>query len=120
MLTLKLKLYGKLYKDNLYQQLHILYEITNVTNNSVYAFVFLKKKSHCFIKAQAVSSDPPPLWGPQSEIMGSAVVSLLQRDPRKFEVVVGRLHGRQLPGTLRTYIWADVLFKAERQKMKEV
>lgn len=45
LLTLKLKLYGKLYKDNLYQQLHILYEITNVTNNSVYAFVFFKKKN---------------------------------------------------------------------------
>ncbi|CAG5136649.1 unnamed protein product [Candidula unifasciata] len=71
-------------------------------------------------KSHMVISEAPPLWGPQSDLMGSAVVSLLQRDPRKFEVVVGRLHGRQLPGSLRTYIWADVLFKAERQKMKEV
>ncbi|XP_035828352.1 uncharacterized protein LOC101850990 [Aplysia californica] len=67
-----------------------------------------------------VEGDPPPLWGPQSDKMGAAVASLLQRDPKKFEVVVGRLHGRQLPGTLRAYIWADVLFKGERKRMKEV
>ncbi|CAL1547704.1 unnamed protein product [Lymnaea stagnalis] len=67
-----------------------------------------------------VKTDPLPLWGPQSDTIGSAVVSLLLRDPRKFEVVAGRLHGRQLPGSLRSYLWADVLFKAERKKMKEV
>lgn len=67
-----------------------------------------------------VEGDPPPLWGSQSDTIGNAIVSLLQRDPRKFEVVAGRLHGRQLPGTLRSYMWADVLFKAERKKMKEV
>ncbi|KAK3710497.1 hypothetical protein RRG08_021313 [Elysia crispata] len=67
-----------------------------------------------------VVGDPPPLWGPQSDAIGAAVVALLQRDPRKFDIVVGRMHGRQLPGSLRAYIWADVLFKAERKKMKEV
>lgn len=67
-----------------------------------------------------VDGDPPPLWGPQSNAIGEAVVALLQRDPRKFDIVVGRMHGRQLPGSLRAYIWADVLFKAERKKMKEV
>ena len=67
-----------------------------------------------------VDGDPPPLWGPQSDAIGAAVVALLQRDPRKFDIVVGRMHGRQLPGSLRAYIWADVLFKAERKKMKEV
>ncbi|GFO41253.1 hypothetical protein PoB_006775800 [Plakobranchus ocellatus] len=67
-----------------------------------------------------VEGDPPPLWGPQSDAIGAAVVSLLQRDPRKFDIVVGKIHGRQLPGSLRAYIWADVLFKAERKKMKEV
>ncbi|RUS81425.1 hypothetical protein EGW08_010809 [Elysia chlorotica] len=67
-----------------------------------------------------VEGDPPPLWGPQSDAIGAAVVALLQRDPRKFDIVVGKMHGRQLPGSLRAYIWADVLFKAERKKMKEV
>ena len=67
-----------------------------------------------------VDGDPPPLWGPQSDKIGAAVATLLQQDPKKFEIVVGRLHGRQLPGTLRSYIWADVLFKGERKRMKEV
>lgn len=60
------------------------------------------------------------MWGHQSDCIGAAVVSLLQRDPRKFDHVAGRLHGRQLPGSLRAYMWADVLLKAERKRMKEV
>ncbi|KAK6967406.1 hypothetical protein BgiMline_027221 [Biomphalaria glabrata] len=71
-------------------------------------------------KVHTLEGDPPPLWGPQSDTIGAAVVSLLQRDPRRFEVVASHLHGRQLPGTLRAYMWADILFKAERKKMKEV
>ena len=67
-----------------------------------------------------VQGDPPPMWGPQSDAIGAAVVTLLQRDPRKFDQVAGRLHGRQLPGSLRAYMWADVLLKAERKRMKEV
>ncbi|KAK7088191.1 uncharacterized protein [Littorina saxatilis] len=67
-----------------------------------------------------VEGDPPPMWGHQSDAIGAAVVSLLQRDPRKFDQVAGRLHGRQLPGSLRSYIWADVLLKNERRRMKEV
>lgn len=67
-----------------------------------------------------VQEDPPPMWGHQSDAIGAAVVSLLMRDPRKFDHVAGGLHGRQLPGSLRAYMWADVLFKAERSRMKEV
>ncbi|XP_076453203.1 uncharacterized protein LOC143288510 isoform X2 [Babylonia areolata] len=67
-----------------------------------------------------VQGDPPPLWGHQSDCIGAGVVSLLQRDPRKFDHVAGRLHGRQLPGSLRAYMWADVLLKGERRRMKEV
>ncbi|KAL8583033.1 hypothetical protein ACOMHN_051197 [Nucella lapillus] len=67
-----------------------------------------------------VQGDPPPLWGNQSDCLGAGVVSLLQRDPRKFDLVAGRLHGRQLPGSLRSYMWADVLLKGERRRMKEV
>ncbi|KAH9512915.1 hypothetical protein Btru_036992 [Bulinus truncatus] len=72
------------------------------------------------VKARTEQIDPPPLWGPQSDTIGAAVVSLLQRDPRKFEVVANHLHGRQLPGSLRAYMWADILFKAERKKNREV
>ena len=67
-----------------------------------------------------VQGDPPPMWGPQSDAIGAAVVSLLQRDPRKFNHVAGRLHGRQLPGSLRAYMWADGLFRNERRRLKEV
>ncbi|PVD32717.1 hypothetical protein C0Q70_08162 [Pomacea canaliculata] len=67
-----------------------------------------------------LEGDPPPLWGHQSENIGAAVVALLQRDPKKFGHVVDSLHGRQLPGSLRAYIWADVLFKAKRRHAKEV
>ncbi|KAL5015854.1 hypothetical protein ScPMuIL_005443 [Solemya velum] len=67
-----------------------------------------------------VAGDPPPLWGPQSDIVGKSVLAILQRDSRKFEMVVGRLHGRQLPGSLRAYIWSEVLLKAERKKMNDI
>ncbi|XP_046568194.1 LOW QUALITY PROTEIN: uncharacterized protein LOC124276591 [Haliotis rubra] len=69
---------------------------------------------------QKVEGDPPPLWGVQSDGLGNSIVAILERDPRKFDHVAGRLHGRQLPGKLRSYMWADVLFKIERKKMKEV
>lgn len=69
---------------------------------------------------QGEQGDPPPMWGPQSDAIGASVVTLLQRDPRKFDHVAGRLHGRQLPGSLRAYIWADVLLKNERRQKKEV
>ena len=69
---------------------------------------------------QKPEGDPPPLWGPQSDEIGKSVLAILQRDPRKFDHVAGRLHGRQLPGSLRSYMWSDVLFKAERKRMKEV
>ncbi|XP_078336716.1 uncharacterized protein LOC111135431 isoform X1 [Crassostrea virginica] len=66
-----------------------------------------------------VEGDPPPLWGPQSDLIGRAVQAILQRDPRKFEYVAGKMHGRQLPGSLRTFMWSDVLFREERKKMPE-
>ena len=69
---------------------------------------------------QKVEGDPPPLWGPQSDEIGKSILAVLQKDPRKFDHVAGRLHGRQLPGSLRSYMWSDVLFKAERKRMKEV
>ena len=69
---------------------------------------------------QKVEGDPPPLWGPQSDNIGKAVMAILERDPRKFEHVAGRLHGRQLPGSLRSHIWAEILFKEERKRMPEV
>jgi len=71
-------------------------------------------------KVQKVEGDPPPLWGAQSDEIGKSILAVLQRDPRKFDHVAGRLHGRQLPGSLRSYIWSDVLFKKERSKLKEV
>ncbi|XP_069134826.1 uncharacterized protein [Argopecten irradians] len=68
---------------------------------------------------QKVEGDPPPLWGVQSDAIGLAVMAILERDPRKFDHVAGRMHGRQLPGTLRTHMWADVLFREERKRLSE-
>lgn len=70
--------------------------------------------------AQTVQGNPPPLWGPQSDEMGKSILAILQRDPHKFDHVAERLHGRQLPGSLRAYMWSDVLFKEERRRLKEV
>lgn len=67
------------------------------------------------------SSDAPTLfWGMQSNALGRSVLALLRRDPRRFSDVAARLHGRQLPGSLRTYIWLDVLLKKEREKVNDV
>ncbi|XP_060065450.1 uncharacterized protein LOC132545744 isoform X1 [Ylistrum balloti] len=68
---------------------------------------------------QKVEGDPPPLWGVQSDAIGQAVMAILERDPRKFDHVAGRMHGRQLPGTLRAHMWADVLFREERKRLSE-
>lgn len=72
------------------------------------------------MQLQSVEGDPPPLWGAQSDEIGKSILAILQKDPRKFDHVAGRLHGRQLPGSLRAYMWSDVLFKEERKRLKEV
>ena len=58
--------------------------------------------------------DQPPLWGYQSESLGRSLIAILKQDPRRFSEVAWRLHGRQLPGSLRMYIWLDVLLLANR------
>ncbi|KAK6190965.1 hypothetical protein SNE40_002721 [Patella caerulea] len=80
------------------------------------------KPSSSQIKAmvQKVVGDPPPLWGKQSDAVGDSVLAILQHDPRKFDHVAGRLHGRQLPGQLRSYMWTDILLKMDRKKIKDV
>lgn len=72
------------------------------------------------MQVQKVEGDPPPLWGAQSNEIGKSILAILQKDPRKFDHVAGSLHGRQLPGSLRAYMWSDVLFKVERRRLKEV
>jgi len=59
-------------------------------------------------------------WGHQSNLLGKSVVAILRRDPRRFNHVVSQLHGRQLSGTLRSYIWMDVLQRHERAKMNDM
>lgn len=80
-----------------------------------------KKPSSAVIKSmvQRVEGDPPPLWGPQSDAIGRSILTILERDPRKFDHVARSLHGRQLPGALRSFMWADVLFKEERKRLHE-
>ncbi|CAC5371615.1 unnamed protein product [Mytilus coruscus] len=80
-----------------------------------------KKPSSAVIKdmVQRVDGDPPPLWGPQSDAIGRSILAVLERDPRKFDHVARSLHGRQLPGALRSFMWSDVLFKEERKRLHE-
>ena len=65
-------------------------------------------------------NDPPPLWGAQSNAIGQAIVCLLCRDPGKLDNVTRRLHGRQLPGGLRRWIWRDVLLRKEQRMQGDV
>ena len=44
-------------------------------------------------------------------------MKLLERSPRRFAAVAKRLHGRLLPAKLRTYMWTETLYKAEREKL---
>ena len=61
-------------------------------------------------------SDPPTFWGVQSNGLGRCMVAILSRDPRRFNDIAAKLHGRQLPASLRTFIWMDGLYRKERQQ----
>ena len=74
----------------------------------------------CLFSAGAehgLEDDPPAFWGLQSNTLGRSVLHVLQRDPRRFAEVTARLHARQLPASLRVYIWMDVLLRQERHKL---
>ncbi len=61
----------------------------------------------------------PELWGMESDSLGRSIMAILHSDPRRFTQVAAHLHGKQLPGMLRTYIWLDVLLRKDRQRIKE-
>jgi hypothetical protein len=65
------------------------------------------------------SDDPPTFWGMQSNCVGRSIVSILKRDPRRYGEVAARLHGRQLPSTLRMYLWLDMLLRQDREQLKD-
>ncbi|XP_078598271.1 uncharacterized protein LOC144874220 isoform X3 [Branchiostoma floridae x Branchiostoma japonicum] len=69
--------------------------------------------------ARLQGGKPPQSWGPASDSLGRHVVAILRRDPRRLQEVCSRLLGKQLPGTLRMYVWTDVLMKEERRKIKD-
>ncbi|CAH1233847.1 ANK2 [Branchiostoma lanceolatum] len=69
--------------------------------------------------ARLQGGKPPQSWGPASDSLGRHVVAILRRDPRRLQEVCSRLLGKQLPGTLRMYVWTDVLMKEERRKVKD-
>lgn len=66
------------------------------------------------------SEDPPVFSGMQSNSLGRSLAAILKRDPRRFGEVAAKLNGRQLPASLRTYIWMDLLLKHEREKLNDV
>jgi hypothetical protein len=70
-------------------------------------------------KVTRIGGDEPAYYSDQTEAVGQCVKSVLQRDPRRFVDISRRLHGRQLPGSLRSYMWLDVLFKTDRERLKE-
>ncbi|CAH1801454.1 unnamed protein product [Owenia fusiformis] len=61
----------------------------------------------------------PVFCSAMSEAIGESVIDILKKDPRRFDEVTARLHGKQLPETLRSYMWDDVLLKEERSRMKD-
>ena len=75
-----------------------------------------------YLKGSAIGAteDPPVFWGMQSNSLGRSVIAMLKRDPRRFTTVSRALHGRQLPGSLRAYLWLDVLLKEDRKKLNDV
>ncbi|KAJ8313049.1 hypothetical protein KUTeg_010422 [Tegillarca granosa] len=63
---------------------------------------------------------PPPLWGPQSNVIGEAISAILKRDRSKFDMICAKLHGKQLPGNLRKFLWKDVLFSPDRKRLHKI
>lgn len=58
-------------------------------------------------------------YGLQSNSIGRSVMAVLKRDPRRLSHLMRELHGRQLPGSLRSYVWLDVLMKSDRDRLKD-
>ncbi len=63
--------------------------------------------------------DGPVSWGVMSNSLGRSVIALLKEDPRRFEKVVARLSGRQLPSSLRKYIWMEGLLLQEQELYRD-
>jgi len=63
--------------------------------------------------------DGPVPWGVVSNSLGRSVITLLIEDPRRFEKVVTRLSGRQLPSSLRKFIWKDGLMFEDHKRYTE-
>ncbi|KAF6029309.1 UNC13D [Bugula neritina] len=59
----------------------------------------------------------PSMTSKSIELIAEAIVKLLERSPRKFSTVAKRLNGRLLPTKLRSYMWTESLYKAEREKL---
>ncbi|XP_022095800.1 uncharacterized protein LOC110981999 [Acanthaster planci] len=46
-----------------------------------------------------------------SDHLGMSLIAILQRDPTRLDSVCRRLSGKQLPQTLRSYLWAEILLR---------
>lgn len=45
------------------------------------------------------------------------MLKILERSPRRFAAVAKRLHGRLLPSRLRMFMWTEVLYQSEKDKL---
>ncbi|XP_064619949.1 uncharacterized protein LOC135483216 isoform X2 [Lineus longissimus] len=86
---------------------------------SAMSSAYSRKSTPFYDKVTRIGGDEPGYYSDQTEAVGDCVKSILQRDPRRFVDVSRRLHGRQMPGSLRSYMWLDVLFKNDRERLKE-
>ncbi|XP_074641943.1 uncharacterized protein LOC141899489 [Tubulanus polymorphus] len=71
------------------------------------------------VKIGKMPGEAPTFTTPQTEAVGESVKAVLMRDPRRFIDIARRLHGRQLPMSLRAYMWLDILFKTDRERLPE-
>ncbi|XP_038059084.1 uncharacterized protein LOC119730318 [Patiria miniata] len=51
------------------------------------------------------------LSGRTSDHLGRSLITILQRDPSRLDSICQRLSGKQLPATLRSYLWAEILLQ---------
>ncbi|XP_072026594.1 uncharacterized protein [Amphiura filiformis] len=50
-------------------------------------------------------------WSGASNLLGHSLCAILQRDPNRLSYICKRLGGKQLPASLREFLWAEMLLR---------
>ncbi|XP_033099547.1 uncharacterized protein LOC117103145 [Anneissia japonica] len=57
-------------------------------------------------------SEPPNCWSHMSDTLSHSILAILRRAPHRLQNVCSRLLGRQLPASLRRYIWTNCTLRS--------